>query len=269
MIPSRDPWQRRAIMLEADLPCVDCSYNLRGLAISSVCPECGRSIWDSLLNRSVPALYSATTSASVMAGLTAGIPLLVAALLALSTARDAIDATLLTLAFTVICFVLSGPGWFALAVEELRPTSGERVAITSVMLLSIAALIASVLLAQYAPASLRSWVGPLWDASLTSVCIYLMLVMSPAARLMFVLRHSTLARLFQSTQIVCLLVAVSCFGSIMLELTTDSGWFRPIAWRSAGIAGVCVLLCMAAAAHRAHSVRADRSWRVGAHARKW
>ena len=60
LIPSRNPWQRRTIMLQVDMSCIHCSYNLRGLAISSDCPECGRSVWDSLLNRSVPAFYGAT-----------------------------------------------------------------------------------------------------------------------------------------------------------------------------------------------------------------
>ena len=31
----------------------------------------------------------------------------------------------------------------------------------------------------------------------------------------------------------------------MLELTHDAGWFRPVAWRSAAIAGICVILCIA------------------------
>ena len=49
IIPSRNPWQRRTIPVQEDLPCVYCGYNLRGLALSGRCPECGGSNWDALL----------------------------------------------------------------------------------------------------------------------------------------------------------------------------------------------------------------------------
>ena len=65
IIPSRNPWQPRTIPVQEDLPCVYCGYNLRGLALSGKCPECGGSIWDALLRRDIPSLRSALSNAAL------------------------------------------------------------------------------------------------------------------------------------------------------------------------------------------------------------
>jgi len=40
--------------IASDLPCLDCGYNLRGLARDGACPECGRSIADALRGGRLP-----------------------------------------------------------------------------------------------------------------------------------------------------------------------------------------------------------------------
>ena len=43
-----DPLSPPIDLAETDLPCRNCSFNLRGLSPESNCPECGTPIWRSI-----------------------------------------------------------------------------------------------------------------------------------------------------------------------------------------------------------------------------
>src|SRR6185295_10238912 len=45
---------RLALELTGDLPCVRCKYNLRGLTVKGMCPECGTSVRTTILAKIDP-----------------------------------------------------------------------------------------------------------------------------------------------------------------------------------------------------------------------
>ena len=42
------PLSNSGVIIERSQPCVKCGYDLRGLPVKGVCPECGTSVEDSL-----------------------------------------------------------------------------------------------------------------------------------------------------------------------------------------------------------------------------
>jgi len=84
-VTTPDPPQRQTALIEGDLLCVSCDYNLRGVSMSATCPECGADVTPSInarwLSHAYPSrvrrIRAGLISLAVSLGLVAiGIPVL-------------------------------------------------------------------------------------------------------------------------------------------------------------------------------------------------
>lgn len=250
MIPSRNPWQRRTILMQADLACIHCTYNLRGLSLSDNCPECGRRIWDSLLTQGVSSLYRSTRMAAAYCVLGAVSPLLIAALVAMShSASPAREPMIVTLFIGVGVLLSAGFGWFTLPIAQFQPSDRNKLWITTLMILSAAGVATAGILSLTLPAGDAVWIARAWTATILCSSGYLMRVMGVASRVLFVINHPVVSRFLQTAQILCLAAAAVALASLAMEFIDAPENVREMAMRTAAVAAAAVMLSMSVAAY--------------------
>jgi hypothetical protein len=261
IIPSRNPWQRRTIPVQEDLPCVYCGYNLRGLALSGRCPECGGSIWDALLRRDILTLRRVLKRAGMSCLVLASWPLVLAMLISLSPAsRIAGAAALLLLAMNAICAVAGSGFWAFMTVGYFPPGDKEQqriIVLTSLTFLGVTLAGAYIIALGLGPvpaggASATRYEGLAiaWDAVILLASGQLIVVLGVPARILLALHEHVVSRLVQLIQILCIIVGVFALGSLALELTPQSGTLRVSLLTVGGIAGTLMTLTLAFAGLR-------------------
>lgn len=261
IVPSRNPWQRRAIPVREDLPCVYCGYNLRGLALSGRCPECGGSIWDALLRRDILTLRRLLKRAGISCLVLAVWPLVLAMLIALPPAsRFTGAAAAVLLIFIAICAVVGSCFWAFMTADYFPPGEKEQ---ERIIVLTSIAFVGTTLAGIY---TIVLGLGPVagagsaspsyerlsiaWDAVLLLTSGQLIVVLGVPARILLALHEDTVSRLVQLIQILCIIVGVFALGSLALELTPQSGTLRPSLLIVAGFTGALMTLFLAFASLR-------------------
>lgn len=258
IIPSRNPWQRRTIPVQDDLPCVYCGYNLRGLALSGRCPECGGSNWDALLRRDIPALRSALSRTSVSCLMLAVWPLVLAMLIALSpTSKATPIACIVLLLINVLCIAIGGCFWVWMPMAQFTPgdKEQERILVLSALAFigTTAAGIYTIALGIGAPAggttstAQPQGLGIACDAVILLVSGQLMIVLAVPARVLLALHEYATSRFVQLIQILCIIVGVFALGSLLLEMTPHAGTLRPALLTVASATGGLLALTLGVA----------------------
>ncbi|MBL8760341.1 MAG: hypothetical protein JNL50_03480 [Phycisphaerae bacterium] len=175
-------------VLQGDVSCIKCSYNLRGLPPNRNCPECGEPIASSLKGFTLQAA-SAEYRATLKSGLSLvlnGILFLIMAMIAMAVVRKALPGmawlgTILDgVVFLIGCAMLLGywkytepdPGY----VNFEQPSSARKVVRVSVLLsavISLAQFMLGLLAVGMADASAvgaRRWPWRYWWGSRRSWC---------------------------------------------------------------------------------------------------
>ena len=255
IIPSRNPWQRRTIPVQEDLPCVYCGYNLRGLALSGRCPECGGSNWDALLRRDIPTLRSALSRTSISCLMLAGWPLVLAALIALSPTSKATPlACIVLLLANALCIAVGGCFWVWMPIAQFSPGNKEQ---ERILVLSALAFIGTTVAGIYtimlgiaAPAGASTstaasqGLGIACDAVILLASGQLMVVLAVPARILLALHEYAISRFVQLIQILCIIVGVFALGSLALEMTPQAGTLRPALLTVASATGGLLVLTL-------------------------
>lgn len=258
IIPSRNPWQRRTIPVQDDLPCVYCGYNLRGLALSGRCPECGGSNWDALLRRDIPALRSSLSQTSVSCLMLAGWPLILAMLIALSpTSKATPIACIVLLLMNTLCIAMGGCFWVWMPIAQFSPGNKEQ---ERIVVLSALAFIGTTAAGVYTTAmalgasaggstsaAVPSGLGIACDAVIMLASGQLMIVLAVPARILLALHEYATSRFVQLIQILCIVVGVFAVGSLLLEMTPQAGTLRPALLTVASATGGLLTLTLGSA----------------------
>ena len=130
------------------LACVDCGYSLSGLSGSGACPECGKSVAESLaIARVATTARSRSGSSALIASTTASVLLIVALIaagagVALSNARPLVACVAPIALFSHLCFVAGAGSWLANDDTDVRRGRLERL----VGVLAVVVLIGSLTL---------------------------------------------------------------------------------------------------------------------------
>lgn len=248
LIPSRNPWQRRTIHLDADLICVHCQYNLRGLPISGSCPECGGAVWDSFLRKDLPVLRSALRSASTMCWMLAVTPFLMLALMVIEHQPQETEVATVPLAFAWLwCLLWGSCGWRFLSLPALQSDDRQTAAVFTLALLSaICGIIAITGTMLDVPR-----IGQLgWEGSILFTCGVYSLALAMPARTLYTFNDATLCRALQIMQMAALFPAAAMLASLALELTSMAGVPRSPATTMAAVYAVVVSIELLIAAVR-------------------
>lgn len=214
--------------------CVYCGYNLRGLALSGKCPECGGSIWDALLRRDIPALRSGLSNAGLACLILAGWPLVLAMLIALPPTSPATPAAgLFLLLLNTICTVIGGCFWVWMPIAQFQPQDKEQERILVLTALTFvgatAAGVYTITLAMGSPAAGSVAAGThhglrlAWEAVLLLASGQMIVVLGVPARVLMALHEYAISRVLQMVQILCIVVGVFALGSLLLEMTPHGG----------------------------------------------
>lgn len=249
LIPSRNPWQQRTISLQGDLACVHCTYNLRGLAISGTCPECGQRIWDSFLAGGVSALKQATQRAGWLCFVTALLPLALAMLvgLCMGSSADTV-ATIIIACIATAGMLLSPVGWCSMSVVEFQPAGRQRAAVILLMVVISPMVLGSSAAALLLPPGEADWKAAAWLCTASLLDAELILLAGSAARVLFLLNHPLASRLLQSAQIISILATFILTASAAMIPWTGGEELLPMALLAALASALAMTLAMLIAA---------------------
>lgn len=233
MIPSKNPWQRRTIAIETDLPCVHCNYNLRGLHLSGQCPECSHPIWDALLHRDIVVLKRALLFAQIGLFLLALWPWLTIELLVIGTAlvvgnpATALNfPAIISLVLNVIVVIAQTCLWANLPVPHFQASPQQRArALISGFVCTIITVVCALAVNPLSAAGLSRPVAN--QLVFVPGAIHYAIILMLPYQLLLLVRQYRLARAVQMAQILCVCLAILIIIGVVNELLIPSHQIAP------------------------------------------
>jgi hypothetical protein len=218
LVPSKNPWQRRAIAIETDLPCVHCNYNLRGLHLSGVCPECAQPIWDALLNRDIAVLKRALFLAQIASFLLALWPWLTIELLVLGTSTSTLNFPgIVSLVINAAVLITQTCLWANLPVPHFQASPEQRFrSLVSGFVCTVITIVCALAVNPLIKAGLSPHVARQL-VFVPGAIHYAIILMFPYQMLLLV-RQYRLARAMQLAQILCVCLAILIIIAVVNEL---------------------------------------------------